>query len=232
MNMNQFTQKSIAAIQRAQQLATEYQNTQVTQAHLLCALLEDKAGLIPNILKKMGVSVESAEAAFLGEVEKQPKVMGQGREMDKIYIDPNLEKALIAAEEKQKQMKDEYLSLEHMMLGLLEKPDSACKAVFSRFAITKEAFLGALTAVRGNARVTTDSPEDTYEALQKYGTDLVELARQRKLDPVIGRDEEIRNVIRILSRKTKNNPCLIGTGRGQNRHCRGLGAAHRARRRA
>ena len=210
MNMNQFTQKSVAAIQRAQQLAIEYQNTQVTQAHLLTALLEDKAGLIPNLLQKMGVSVDSAAAAFLGEVEKQPKVSGQGREADKIYVDSSLEKALICAEEKQKQMKDDFLSLEHMMLGLIEKADGPCKAIFARFAITKENFLAALTAVRGNTRVTTDTPEDTYEALQKYGSDLVEMARQRKLDPVIGRDEEIRNVIRILSRKTKNNPCLIG----------------------
>ncbi len=210
MNMNQFTQKSIAAIQRAQQLATEYQNNQVTQAHLLVALLEDKAGLIPNLLQKMGVSVDSMEAAFLGEVERQPKVSGQGREMNQIYIDPSLEKALICAEEKQKQMKDDYLSLEHMMLGLIEKADNPCKGVFNRFQVNKENFLAALTAVRGNTRVTTDTPEDTYEALKKYGTDLVELARQRKLDPVIGRDEEIRNVIRILSRKTKNNPCLIG----------------------
>lgn len=210
MNMNQFTQKSVAALQRAQQLVTEYQNAGVTQVHLAAALNEDKAGLIPNLFNKMGISVDSVQAAFVGEIEKQPKIAGPGREIDKIYIDPALEKALIAAEENQKRMKDEYLSLEHMMLGLIEKPDNALKGTFSRFQITRDGFLAALMSVRGNTRVTTDTPEETYEALKKYGTDLVELARQRKLDPVIGRDDEIRNVIRILSRKTKNNPVLIG----------------------
>jgi ATP-dependent Clp protease ATP-binding subunit ClpB len=210
MNMNQFTQKSAAAVQRAQQLATEYQHNPVTQAHLVCALLEDKSGLIPNLLAKMDVSVESLEAALLGELEKLPKIHGSGREMDRIYVDPSLDKALSAAEAGQKQMKDEYLSLEHLMLGIIDRADGICKTVFNRFGIAANAFLAALTSVRGYTRVTSDTPEETYEALKKYGTDLVELARQRKLDPVIGRDEEIRNVIRILSRKTKNNPCLIG----------------------
>ncbi|MCL2867165.1 MAG: ATP-dependent chaperone ClpB [Clostridia bacterium] len=210
MDINKLTQKSAAAIERARQICDEYRHTGVSQAHLLSALLEDKAGLIPNLFQKMGVSADSVEAAFINLMEKAPRMTGAGRETDRVYADPALERALTAAEARQKQMKDDYLSLEHLMLGLLDKPDSDCAAEFRRFHIQADAFLKALMGVRGTTRIATDSPEETYEALQKYGDDLTELARQRKLDPVIGRDEEIRNVIRILSRKTKNNPCLIG----------------------
>ncbi len=210
MNMNQFTQKSVAAIQRAQAIAVEYQHMQVDQQHLALALLEDQAGLIPQLLSRCGLSVDSLRAAVEDAITRIPRVSGPGREADKVYISPDLEKALLAAEERAKQMKDEYISVEHVWLGLCEKPNSAMKDALRKAGYKEDAFLKALSDVRGATRVTTDSPEDTYDALKKYGSDLVALARQNKLDPVIGRDQEIRNVIRILSRKTKNNPVLIG----------------------
>jgi len=210
MNNRQFTQKTMEAIQLAQQTAIEYQNMQVEEVHLFYALLQDEAGLIPQLLTKMGKDLPQVKSALEKAVSQISKVSGSGREPDKIYITPELEKAIIAAQNRAQQMKDEYLSVEHLFLGLMEKPDRTVKGIMERFNLTEKEFLTALSTVRGAARVTTDSPEETYDALKKYGQDLVEMARAHKLDPVIGRDTEIRNVIRILSRKTKNNPVLIG----------------------
>ncbi len=210
MNMNQFTQKSIAAIQRAQQIAIEYGHMQVDQEHVMLALTEEKSDLIPQLLEKCGVSVETLRAALTDSVSRIARVSGPGREADKVYISPELEKALVEAEKRAKQMKDEYLSVEHVWMGLCEKASPRVRDILRRVNYTDAAFLKALSEVRGATRVTSDTPEETYDALKKYGSDLVALARQNKLDPVIGRDSEIRNVIRILSRKTKNNPVLIG----------------------
>ena len=210
MNMNQFTQKTIEAIQRAQQIAVEYGHQQVDQEHVMLALTEDSAALIPQLLGKCGLSVDALRAALADAVSRIARVSGPGREADKVYISPDLEKALVEAEARAKQMKDEYLSVEHVWMGLCQKPNARVKDILKRLGYDEKAFLKALSEVRGATRVTTDSPEETYDALKKYGSDLVELARANKLDPVIGRDSEIRNVIRILSRKTKNNPVLIG----------------------
>ncbi|MGN0793807.1 MAG: ATP-dependent chaperone ClpB [Aristaeellaceae bacterium] len=210
MNMNQFTQKTIEAIQRSQQIAVEYGHMQVDQEHVMLALTEDQGALIPQLLGKCSVSVDSLRAALNDAVSRIARVSGPGREADKVYISPDLEKALVEAEARAKQMKDEYLSVEHLWMGLCAKPNSRVKDILKRMGYDEKAFLKALSEVRGATRVTTDNPEGTYDALKKYGTDLVERARQQKLDPVIGRDAEIRNVIRILSRKTKNNPVLIG----------------------
>ncbi len=210
MNMNQFTQKSLAAIQSAQDLAREHGNQQIEQAHLLLALVSDAEGFIPQLLTAMGMTVPSFEAAAQAEVEKLPKVSGGGREADKVYVSQDVDRALKAAERTAQSMKDEYISVEHVFLGLLDCPDSALKQLFRTYGVAKEKVMQALASVRGNQRVTSDNPEDTYNALKKYGTDLVDRARQNKLDPVIGRDDEIRNVVRILSRKSKNNPVLIG----------------------
>ena len=210
MNMNQFTQKTIEAIQRAQQIAVEYGHQSVDQEHVMLALTEDAAALIPQLLTKCGVSADTLRAALTDAVSRIARVSGPGREADKVYISPDLEKGLVEAEARAKQMKDEYLSVEHVWMGLCSKPNARVKDVLKRLGYDEKAFLKALSDVRGATRVTTDNPEETYDALKKYGSDLVELARQNKLDPVIGRDSEIRNVIRILSRKTKNNPVLIG----------------------
>jgi len=210
MNMNQFTQKTIEAIQRAQQIAVEYGHQQVDQEHVMLALTEDSTALIPQLLTKCGLSADALRAAVTDAVGRIARVSGPGREADKVYISPDLEKALIEAEARAKQMKDEYLSVEHVWMGLCGKPGARVKDILKRVGYDEKAFLKALSEVRGATRVTTDNPEETYDALKKYGSDLVELARQNKLDPVIGRDSEIRNVIRILSRKTKNNPVLIG----------------------
>ena len=210
MNMNQFTQKSIAAIQRAQQLAVEYGHQQVEQEHVMLALTEDASALIPQLLGRCGVSADSLRAALTDVLGKIARVSGPGREADRVYITQDLEKALVEAEKRAGQMKDEYLSVEHLWMGLCDRANPRVKDVLKRVGYDDKAFLKALSEVRGATRVTTDSPEETYDALKKYGTDLVERARQQKLDPVIGRDAEIRNVIRILSRKTKNNPVLIG----------------------
>ena len=210
MNMNQFTQKSLAAIQGAQDLAREYGNQQIEQEHLLLALVSDGEGFIPQLLTAMGMTVPSFQAAAASLVEKLPKVSGSGREADKVYVSQDVDRAIKGAEQTAQSMKDEYISVEHILLGLLDHPNSALKELFRTYNVTKEKVMQALAAVRGNQRVTSDNPEETYDALKKYGTDLVERASQNKLDPVIGRDEEIRNVIRILSRKSKNNPVLIG----------------------
>ena len=210
MNMNQFTQRSLAAIQGAQELAVEHGNQQIEQEHLLLALLTDGQGFIPQLLSAMGMTVPSFSAAVKAEVEKLPKVSGGGREADKVYVAQDVDRALKAAESAAQAMKDEYISVEHILLGLLDSANSRLKELFRTYQVNREAVMQALASVRGNQRVTSDNPEETYDALKKYGTDLVERARQNKLDPVIGRDDEIRNVVRILSRKSKHNPVLIG----------------------
>ena len=210
MNMNRFTQKSLAAIQGAQDLAVEYGQQQIEQQHLLLALIADAEGFVPQLLTAMGMTVPSFEAAVKAEVNKLPKVSGSGREADKVYVAQDVDRALKSAEQAAQSMKDEYISVEHLFLGLLDAANSSLKELFRTYNVTREKVMRALASVRGNQRVTSDNPEETYDALKKYGTDLVERARQNKLDPVIGRDDEIRNVIRILSRKSKNNPVLIG----------------------
>ena len=210
MNAQKYTQKSLAAVQSAQSIAVEYSNQQIEQPHLLLSLLLDEGGLIPQLLENMGLTVPSLTAAVKAEVEKLPRVSGSGREQGKIYVAQDVDKALNTAETIAASMKDEYVSVEHLLLALLDTASRPMKDLFRTYNLTKEGVLQALTAVRGNQRVTSDNPEETYDALKKYGTDLVERARANKLDPVIGRDDEIRNVIRILSRKSKNNPVLIG----------------------
>ena len=208
MNLNQFTQKSVEAIQAAQQLAGERQNQQIRQEHLLLCLLEQKEGLIPQLMQKIGIDPAALRQKLTAAVERLPQVSGSGA--GQMYLSRELEQALNEAEKIAGEMHDEYTSVEHLMLGLLEKADDALTGLFREAGLTKEKFMAALRQVRGNRSVTTDTPEDTYDVLKKYGRDLTAAARSQKLDPVIGRDEEIRNVIRILSRKTKNNPCLIG----------------------
>ncbi len=210
MNMNQFTQKTVAALERAQSLAIEYQHINVEQEHLMLALTEDANELIPQLLTKCGLSVPALVAGLKDNLDRIPRVSGSGREPGKVYIANDVEQALLEAEKAAGRMKDEYLSVEHVWMGLCAKASSNVKRLLKSLGYSDDAFLKALSEVRGAARVTSDSPEDTYDALKKYGSDLVDLARKQKLDPVIGRDSEIRNVIRILSRKTKNNPVLIG----------------------
>ena len=210
MNTNQYTQKTVEAIQAAQQLAVEYQHNALEPEHLLLALASQENGLIPQLLQKMNVDAGSFAAAVSEKLAGLPRVSGSGRDPDKIYISQAADKVMNAAAREAKAMKDEFISVEHLMLGLLSETNANTAGLFRAFGITKDGFLKVLSSVRGNQRVTTDNPEETYNALQKYGQDLVDLARKQKLDPVIGRDQEIRNVVRILSRKTKNNPCLIG----------------------
>ena len=210
MNAEKLTQKSAEAIRSAQEIALEYGNPQIEQVHLLWALLQDSEGLIPQLLAGMGVTVPSLQAAVKDLLARQPRVSNSGHEAGKIYISGDTEKALNRAEKVAGEMKDEYTSVEHLFLGLLDTAGRELTQLFSQYQITRERALQALSGVRGNQRVTSDNPEETYGALKKYGSDLVERARQNKLDPVIGRDDEIRNVIRILSRKSKNNPVLIG----------------------
>ncbi len=207
MNINKLTQKSVVAVQEAQSLAIKNGSSQVDQQHLMAALMEQE--LISQLIARMGKDREAFAAALEKEINRLPRMSG-GREMDRVYITAELDRALNSAEQQAEHMKDEYISVEHLFLGMLEASNAAMKELFRSFAINRDEFLKALNEVRGGARVTTDSPEGTYDALGKYAQDLVELARKQKLDPVIGRDEEVRNVIRILSRKSKNNPVLIG----------------------
>ena len=207
MDTNRFTQKSMEALQAAQQLAQSYGNAQVEQVHLLDALLSQENGLIGQLMGKLGLNVQQVRTACESAVNRLPKISGSNQQP---YVTASLSQALTEAENQMKQMRDEYISVEHLFLGLLEKADSTVRPLLTSLDITKPKFLEALQAVRGSARVTSEDPESTYDALKKYGQDLVELARQNKLDPVIGRDTEIRNAIRILSRKSKNNPVLIG----------------------
>ena len=223
MNINQCTQKTVQAIQAAQRLAVEYQNQAIEQEHLLVALCQQDDSLIPQLLTKMGVEPGNFLAAATEKVAALPHVTGSGRDPEKVYISNDLDRAFNAAEDQAKQMKDEYISVEHIFLGILQRPGRAASDLFRQFGITQEKFMTQLSTVRGNQRVTSDDPESTYNALQKYGQDLVDMARKNKLDPVIGRDTEIRNVIRILSRKRKNNPVLIGeAGVGKTAIAEGL----------
>ena len=210
MSNNQYTQKSMEAIALAQRIAAELGHQQLEQAHLLSALLTLPEGLIPQLLTKMGCSAETLNKGAEAIMNKLPQVRGMAREEGKVYVSSELDKALRTAADEAARMKDEYISVEHLFLALIKDADKDVSALLRQNNITEPAFLSALSAVRGAARVTSQSPEDTYDALAKYGTDLVEQARKGKLDPVIGRDSEIRDVIRILSRKTKNNPVLIG----------------------
>ena len=210
MNAQKFTQKSLEAIQEAQNIALEHNSMQIEQEHLVCALLEQKDGLIPQLMKKMGTDPDALLHAVEQRIEGLPGVTGPGRESGKIYVSGDVDQNLAAAEREAGRMKDEYVSVEHIMMAVLEKPNTGMSRIFQQFGVTKDQFLSVLATVRGNTRVTSDTPEETYDSLSKYGQDLVELAKNHKLDPVIGRDSEIRNVIRILSRKTKNNPVLIG----------------------
>ena len=223
MNIEQMTQKTREALQAAQRIAVEYSNNAVEQEHLLAALAQQQDGLIPQMLQTLGVDANAFANAALQKVEALPRVTGSGRDPEKIYISGDLDRALNAAEQQAKQMKDEYISVEHVFLGILQRPGKDAREIFKTFGITTEKFMQTLSTVRGNQRVTSDNPEDTYNALKKYGQDLVEMARANKLDPVIGRDSEIRNVIRILSRKRKNNPVLIGeAGVGKTAIAEGL----------
>lgn len=210
MNIQKLTQKSIEAIQNAQSLAVSRSNQQIDQLHLLLALLTQQDGLIPQLIRSMGID----ERAMTEETERctdgLPKVTGSGRRTDEVYVTVDVDKALTEAEEQAKRMGDEYVSVEHIFLGLIDKAREKTKDILTSFGVTRDKFLAELKKVRGNTRVTGDNPESTYDVLKKYGQDLTELARANKLDPVIGRDSEIRNAIRILSRKSKNNPVLIG----------------------
>ena len=210
MNAEKYTQKSMEAIREAQQLVIRNGNPQIDQQHLLLALVNQEGGVVGQLMDKMGVNKKQFTAAVTAEIDRIPRVSSNGREMDKVYVSQSVDAALVEAENQAEAMKDEFVSVEHITLGLIEKPNGAVKRILNDFHITKEDFLAKLQKMRGNTRVTSDSPEDTYDALKKYGSDLTERARQQKLDPVIGRDSEIRDVVRILSRKSKNNPVLIG----------------------
>jgi ATP-dependent Clp protease ATP-binding subunit ClpB len=211
MDINRFTQKSQEALQAAQTKALRYGHQEVDAEHLLIALLEQSEGLVPRLLGRMNVPVELLIAELEKELQRRPSVSGPGSEAGKVYLTQRLQQVFVAAEDEARRLKDEYVSVEHLMLALIEEgAKTAAGRILARFHVTRDAFLAALTSVRGNQRVTSATPEVAYEALEKYGIDLVAEARRGKLDPVIGRDAEIRRVIRILSRKTKNNPVLIG----------------------
>ena len=206
MNISKFTQKSIEAVQDAEKLAADYGNQQITEEHFLLALMQQEEGLIPKLFQKMDIDVNYFTNDATMMVQNLPKVSGGGQQ----YVDRYLNDVLLHGEDEAKKMGDDYVSVEHLFLSLIQYPDDTIKEKFREFGITRDRFLQALSTVRGNQKVTSDNPEDTYDSLEKYGEDLVAKARDQKLDPIIGRDEEIRNVIRILSRKTKNNPVLIG----------------------
>jgi len=210
MDAQKFTQKSLEAVQTAQNIAIENGNVQVEPEHLLYALLDQDSGLIPRLFEKMGINADTALSLIDQQISRIPKVSGPGRETDKVYISQATDKILVESEHQARQFKDNYISTEHILLGFAEKPTPSVTDIFRAIRFTKANFLSALQSVRSNRKVESDNPEEAYEALTKYGYDLVERVKQQKQDPVIGRDEEIRNVIRILSRKTKNNPVLIG----------------------
>ena len=227
MNMNRLTQKSQEALQTAQSLAVREGHYEIDVEHLAAALIEQQDGLIPRLLKRMNVEAANMLATINTDLQKRPRVSGPGIEPGKVYISQKVNDLLVQAESEARSLKDEYISVEHLFLAMIEKAHQySLKTVFKTFDITRERFLSVLTEVRGCQRVVTDNPEDTYEALERFGQDLVKEARAGKLDPVIGRDDEIRRVIRILSRKTKNNPVLIGEpGVGKTAIVEGL--AHR-----
>ncbi len=210
MNLQKFTQKSLEALQVAQSLSAEYGNQQMEQEHLLLALLRQDDSLTAEMFRRIGAQPDAIALSLQQAVERLPKVGGSGADPEKIYISHHTEQALNEAQRQAEQMRDDYVSVEHIVLGILAYAQENVRRILTESGVTKESFLQALRDTRGNQHVTTDNPEATYDVLKKYGQDLVDLARQQKLDPVIGRDEEIRNVIRILSRKSKNNPCLIG----------------------
>mgnify|MGYP001478825219 CR=1 FL=1 len=211
MDMNRLTQKSQEAVYEAQNAAIRFGQQEVDGEHLALALLTQEKGLIPNLLGKMNIPLENLKNALEMELRKRPRISGAGQEAGRIYVSQRLSQLLLKAEDEAKELKDEYVSVEHLFLALLEEGGATASGkIFATFGVTKDNFLKTLSEVRGNQRVTSDNPEDTYDVLGKYGRDLVKAARENKLDPVIGRDEEIRRVVRILSRKTKNNPVLIG----------------------
>lgn len=210
MNAQKLTEKSLEAIQSANDMAISHQNQMIQQVHLLCALLEQENGLIPQLFEKVGVSKETAVRDLEQQINQLPSVTGSGRKADSVYIAQDVDMVLTDAEKQADKMRDAYVSVEHLMLSLFDHANADVKKLFQNWNLKKADFMKALMAVRGNQQVTGQNPEETYDVLKKYGQDLVQLARNNKLDPVIGRDSEIRNVIRILSRKTKNNPVLIG----------------------
>ena len=210
MNAQKLTEKSLEAIQSANDMAISHQNQMIQQVHLLCALLEQENGLIPQLFEKVGVSKETAVRDLEQQINQLPSVTGSGRKADSVYIAQDVDIVLTDAEKQADKMRDAYVSVEHLMLSLFDHANADLKKLFQKWNLKKADFMKALMAVRGNQQVTGQNPEETYDVLKKYGQDLVQLARNNKLDPVIGRDSEIRNVIRILSRKTKNNPVLIG----------------------
>ena len=205
MNIQKFTQKSLEAVNNCEKLAYDYGNQELEQEHLLVSLLQQEDGLIPKLIEKMEIDVKHFTQNAIRHLEARTKVSG-GR----MFMGQDLNNVLIHAEDEAKAMGDEYVSVEHLFLSLIKRPNKALKEIIKEYGITQDRFLKALSTVRGGQRVTSDNPEATYDTLEKYGYDMVERAREQKLDPVIGRDEEIRNAIRILSRKTKNNPVLIG----------------------
>ncbi|MBQ8378326.1 MAG: AAA family ATPase, partial [Oscillospiraceae bacterium] len=210
MNAQKFTQKALEALQDAQSIAVRNQNQSIDEQHLISALLSQENGLFSQLVLKMDKNPEMLLNAVEGAINEIPKVTVSNRQAGAVYISNELDKALAEAEVIAERMKDSYVSVEHVVLGIMEFPNKEIERIFKEFGIDKSAFLKALQTVRGNTTVDSQNPEDTYDVLTKYGQDLVELAKKNKLDPVIGRDEEIRNVIRILSRKSKNNPVLIG----------------------
>lgn len=210
MNIQKYTQKSIEAIQNAQNLAAENNNSQIDQQHLLYALLTQEDGLISQLILKMEISINSIVKEVEGSIKNLPTVSGSSRIGENLYISSDLNKVFVEAEKLAENMKDDFVSVEHLFMSLVSSPNEVLKKIFNKYNINKDNFIKILATVRGNTRVTSENPEATYDVLKKYGQDLVEKARSKKLDPVIGRDDEIRNVIRILSRKTKNNPVLIG----------------------
>lgn len=223
MDTQKCTQKSIEAIQAAQALVSEYQNNELRQEHLFYALLQQENGLVPQLVLKMGINLDGLRQQARRSIEKLPHLSGYNREAGKIYVSQDADRALNEAEKAAAHMKDDYTSVEHLVLGILAAPSEAMRELLKLFQFEKNRFLKALSEVRGSQRVTNDTPEETYDALKKYGSDLVERARSKKMDPIIGRDDEIRNVIRILSRKTKNNPVLIGeAGVGKTAIAEGL----------
>lgn len=209
MNAQKFTQRSLEAVQNAQNLAIENQNAQIEGEHLLLALLEQEDSLIEELMKKINAN-ENLKSDLKDKINKMARVSGAARPNDGIYVSQNVDLTLTDSEKIAKKMGDEYVSVEHIMLALYDNASKEITELLKKYNLGKDKFLKALSEVRGNTRVTSDNPESTYNVLKKYGQDLVELAKRQKIDPVIGRDAEIRNVIRILSRKTKNNPCLIG----------------------
>ena len=205
MNITKFTQKSVEILNNLEKIAYDFGNQEITQEHLLYAMLTIDDSLLSKLMQKMDISPEVFIAQVEGLIKKRPKVEG-----GQVYVGNELNKVLVYAENEAKAMGDEYVSVEHLFLSMLLYPSHEIKALFKEFQIDRERFLQALSKVRGNQKVTSDNPEAVYESLEKYGTDLVQCAHDQKLDPVIGRDDEIRNMVRILSRKTKNNPVLIG----------------------